>query len=86
LCPKTHFFSKLFARKYFLNRNIRARYPSQKEWQRKEQLYLKIVDYFERDKQWEHAIPLCKELAHVYEKKVKGNEWPVAGFLFFPRG
>ena len=46
------------------------RYPSQKEWQRKEQLYLKIIEYFERDKQWEHAIPLCKELAHVYEKKV----------------
>jgi dedicator of cytokinesis protein 3 len=47
-----------------------ARYPSQKEWQRKEQLYLKIIEYFERDKQWEHAIPLCKELSHVYEKKV----------------
>ena len=46
------------------------RYPSQKEWQRKEQLYLKIIDYFERDKQWEHAIPLCKELSHLYEKKV----------------
>ena len=47
-----------------------CRYPSQKEWQRKEQLYLKIIEYFERDKQWEAAIPLCKELSHVYEKKV----------------
>ena len=46
------------------------RYPSQKEWQRKEQLYLKIIDYFEKDKQWEHAIPLCKELSELYEKKV----------------
>ena len=24
----------------------------------------------ERGKQWEHAIPLCKELAHIYEYKV----------------
>ena len=40
-----------------------CRYPSQKEWQRKEQLYLKIIDYFENDKQWEHAIPLCKGAA-----------------------
>ena len=46
------------------------RYPSQKEWQRKEQLYLKIIDYFDKDKQWEHAIPLCKELSELYEKKV----------------
>ncbi len=46
------------------------RYPSQKEWQRKEQLYLKIIEYFEKDKQWEDAIPLCKELAVLYEKKV----------------
>ena len=47
-----------------------CRYPTQKEWQRKEQLYLKIIDYFEKDKQWEFAIPLCKELANLYEKKV----------------
>ena len=40
-----------------------CRYPSQKEWQRKEQLYLKIIDYFDNDKQWEHAIPLCKGAA-----------------------
>jgi len=46
------------------------RHPNQKEWQRKEELYLKIVDYFERDKQWEHAIPICKELSHIYEKRV----------------
>ena len=42
----------------------------QKEWQRKEELYLKIIDYFEKGKQWEHALPLCKELAKVYEEKV----------------
>ena len=44
--------------------------PLQKEWQRKEELYLKIIDYFEKGKQWEHALPLCKELAKVYEEKV----------------
>lgn len=33
-------------------------------------MYLKIIDYFEKDKQWEHAIPLCKELSDLYEKKV----------------
>ena len=55
---------------YLSNISTCFRYPSQKEWQRKEQLYLKIIEYFERDKQWEHAIPLCKELSHVYEKKV----------------
>ena len=49
---------------------VTFRYPSQKEWQRKEQLYLKIIDYFDKDKQWEHAIPLCKELCELYEKKV----------------
>ena len=43
---------------------------TQKEWQRKEELYLKIVDYFEKGKQWEHAIPLCKELSKIYEEKV----------------
>ena len=49
---------------------IYFRYPTQKEWQRKEELYLKIIQYLEKGKQWEHAIPLCKELAHIYEHKV----------------
>ena len=49
---------------------IYYRYPTQKEWQRKEELYLKIIQYLEKGKQWEHAIPLCKELAHIYEHKV----------------
>ena len=31
---------------------------------------MKIIGYFEKGKQWEHAIPLCKELAKVYEEKV----------------
>ena len=46
------------------------RYSSQKEWERKEQLYLNVVDLFERGKHWEGALPLCKELAKVYEENV----------------
>lgn len=46
------------------------RYPSQKEWERKEQLYLNIIDLLEKGKHWEHAVPLCKELSMVYESKV----------------
>ena len=49
---------------------LNCRYPTQKEWQRKEELYLKIIEYLEKGKQWEHAIPLCKELSHIYEHKV----------------
>lgn len=53
-----------------INRILSSRYPSQKEWQRKEQLYQKIIEYFEKDKQWEFAIPMCKELAQIYEKQI----------------
>ena len=57
---------------HWTNRTLHAdlRFPTQKEWQRKEDLYMKIIDYFEKGKQWEHAIPMCKELARVYEEKV----------------
>ncbi|XP_063227619.1 dedicator of cytokinesis protein 3 [Bacillus rossius redtenbacheri] len=37
------------------------------EWQRKEQLYHQIISYFDRGKCWEKGIPLCKELANLYE-------------------
>ncbi|XP_015795969.1 dedicator of cytokinesis protein 3 isoform X2 [Tetranychus urticae] len=40
------------------------------EWQRKESLYLAIIDYFDRGKCWEEGIPLIKELAEFYEKKL----------------
>ena len=42
-------------------------HPTQPEWQRKEQLYMKSIAYFDRGKCWEKGIPLCKELAHFYE-------------------
>ncbi|XP_056000807.1 dedicator of cytokinesis protein 3-like isoform X2 [Ostrea edulis] len=44
-------------------------YPTQAEWERKERVYLQIMDCFDKGKVWEYGIPLCKELAEVYEKK-----------------
>ncbi|XP_042900639.2 dedicator of cytokinesis protein 3 isoform X2 [Parasteatoda tepidariorum] len=46
------------------------RYNQQPEWQRREALYHKIIDYFDKGKCWEEGIPLCKELAELYEKKL----------------
>ncbi|XP_066992689.2 dedicator of cytokinesis protein 3 [Anabrus simplex] len=43
-------------------------FPGYPEWQRKEQLYLQIIHYFDRGKCWEKGIPLCKELAELYER------------------
>ncbi|GAB6029592.1 hypothetical protein CHUAL_005335 [Chamberlinius hualienensis] len=45
-------------------------YPTQMEWQRKERLYLQIIDFFDRGKCWEKGIPLCKELTELYETKL----------------
>ncbi|XP_054273723.1 dedicator of cytokinesis protein 3 isoform X2 [Macrosteles quadrilineatus] len=42
----------------------------QPEWHRKEQLYHQILQYFDKGKCWEQGIPLCKELANLYEKKL----------------
>lgn len=32
-------------------------------------LYFQIIKYFDKGKCWEKAIPLCKELANLYEIK-----------------
>uniref|UniRef100_A0A8D9BP44 Dedicator of cytokinesis protein 3 n=1 Tax=Cacopsylla melanoneura TaxID=428564 RepID=A0A8D9BP44_9HEMI len=40
------------------------------EWYRKEQLYYEIISYFDKGKCWEKGIPLCKELAELYEKRL----------------
>ncbi|XP_026677811.1 dedicator of cytokinesis protein 3 [Diaphorina citri] len=40
------------------------------EWYRKEQLYYEIISYFDKGKCWEKGIPLCKELADLYEKRL----------------
>lgn len=45
-------------------------HPEQLEWQRKEWLYQKIINYFDRGKCWEKGMPLCKELAELYETKL----------------
>ncbi|XP_074109684.1 dedicator of cytokinesis spg isoform X2 [Cotesia typhae] len=45
-------------------------HPQQAEWQRKELLYYQIIHYFDRGKCWEKGIPLCKELAGLYETRL----------------
>lgn len=45
-------------------------HPQQPEWQRKELLYHKIIHYLDRGKCWEKGIPLCKELAILYETRL----------------
>lgn len=40
------------------------------EWQLKENLFMTIIEYFDRGKCWEESIPLMKELAEFYEKKI----------------
>jgi len=42
----------------------------QSSFERKEQLYLTILDYLEEGKAWEKAVGICKELAHQYESNI----------------
>lgn len=42
----------------------------QQEWQRKEALYLAIIDYFDKGKCWEEGIPLIEEMAQFYRTKI----------------
>ncbi|GCB73229.1 hypothetical protein scyTo_0002420 [Scyliorhinus torazame] len=42
----------------------------QTQRQLKENLYNKIIEYFDKGKMWEEAIHLCKELAEQYEMQV----------------
>ncbi|KAI8491205.1 Dedicator of cytokinesis protein 3 [Branchiostoma belcheri] len=44
-------------------------YPRQQERERKEKIYVTVIEYFDKGKSWENGIPLCKELAEQYEKK-----------------
>ncbi|XP_066284414.1 dedicator of cytokinesis protein 3-like isoform X2 [Branchiostoma lanceolatum] len=44
-------------------------YPRQQERERKEKIYVMVIEYFDKGKSWENGIPLCKELAEQYEKK-----------------
>ncbi|XP_015379000.1 PREDICTED: dedicator of cytokinesis protein 3 [Diuraphis noxia] len=40
------------------------------QWQRKEQLYHEIIQYFDKGKCWEKGLPLLKELSDFYEKRL----------------
>ena len=42
-------------------------FPTQQEWQRKEQLYGQMIALFDKSQLWEFAVPLCKELCSLYE-------------------
>ena len=42
-------------------------FPSQMARERKERLYMRAVELFDQGKSWECGIPLCKELAQLYE-------------------
>lgn len=44
-----------------------GRFPSQTALQRKEELYMEAIKLFDQGKSWECGIPLCKELAELYE-------------------
>jgi dedicator of cytokinesis protein 3 len=36
-------------------------------------LFSQIIAYFDKGKCWENGVPLCKELANLYEKKFDYN-------------
>ena len=44
-----------------------GRFPMQTSLQRKEALYMEAIRLFDEGKSWECGIPLCKELAKLYE-------------------
>lgn len=45
-------------------------YPAQPQRDRKERLYLDAIRLFDQGKSWECGIPLCKELATIYETEL----------------
>lgn len=61
--------------------------PEEQEWARKEALYHRVIEYFDQGKCWEETIPICKELASIYEnflvdyEKVSRTLKRLAGFL-----
>ena len=40
---------------------------------RKEALYMRVISYFERSKEWEQAIELCRSLVVQYENDFADN-------------
>lgn len=52
-----------------LEETIEPEHPAQTEFARKESLYVRIMDYFDKGKAWEKAAELCKELAEQHETR-----------------
>jgi hypothetical protein len=46
---------------------LSAEYPEETDRARKEKLYLKAIQYFDKGKYWERAIGLIRELSPIYE-------------------
>ena len=45
-------------------------YPEQTACERTERLYHDVIRLFDRGKTWECGVPLCKELAEIYETEL----------------
>ena len=43
------------------------KYPEQSELKRKEKIYMKAINHFDKGKEYERAIGLLKQLIHIYE-------------------
>uniref|UniRef100_A0A8C3EWT7 Dedicator of cytokinesis 2 n=1 Tax=Corvus moneduloides TaxID=1196302 RepID=A0A8C3EWT7_CORMO len=55
----------------FSKLNVKLKFQCSQTYRHlKENLYEKIIEYFDKGKMWEEAISLCKELAEQYEKEV----------------
>jgi dedicator of cytokinesis protein 3 len=52
-----------------LEESIEPEHPVQTHFARKESLYKRIIELFDKGKAWEKATELCKELAQQYETK-----------------
>ena len=47
-----------------------GRFPAQTSLQRREELYMEAIRLFDEGQSWECGIPLCKELAKLYETEL----------------
>ena len=47
-----------------------GRFPAQSPLRRREELYMEAIRLFDEGKSWECGIPLCKELAKLYETEL----------------
>jgi len=52
-----------------LEESLEPEHPAQSEFARKESLYNRIIECYDKGKAWEKATELCKELAEQYESR-----------------